>query len=84
MTRTNFVIFVVTALVLCVLLGVKASLRHAALAPTPAVTVPKATTVVPVKPAPAASSQPMSTSRIRPESAPSAPRIGGKGSPDGR
>jgi hypothetical protein len=52
MTRTNFVLFVATALMLCVLLAVKASLRHATPAPTPVVTAPKATTVVPIKPAP--------------------------------
>ena len=49
MTRTNFVLFVVTALVLCVLLGVKASLRHAARAPAvtaPAAIEPRAVTVV--------------------------------------
>jgi hypothetical protein len=110
MTRTNVVLFVATALVLCVLLGVKASLRHAARAPAatapkattvvpvkpdttmmpaPAVSVPLALeprnlTVVPVKPAPAASSQPVSTSRAHPDAGPSAPRSGGRGSPDGQ
>jgi hypothetical protein len=50
MTRTNFALFVVTALVLCVLLGLKASLRHAALVPPATATAAKATTIVPVKP----------------------------------
>ena len=49
MTRTNFVLFVMTALVLCVLLGLKASLRHAARVPAvlaPAAIEPRAVKVV--------------------------------------
>ena len=87
MTRTNFVLFVMTALVLCVLLGLKASLRHAARVPAviaPAAIEPRAVKVVKpdAAPAPPANPKPGSTVRITP--ALGAPRGGGKGSPDGQ
>ena len=48
MTRANLVIFLVTAFFLCVLLGLRASLRH--ITPAPTSSEPRTVTVVPIKP----------------------------------